>query len=113
MRGASLVLGALLATGCLYACAEGGTRRPSHVATNDCNGAKRPRLPDGKSALVCEEDASGFHWTLSQAPEDHRRCENAPVLLLACTHGQRGLVCMRSPAGDGGSASSEWLPICN
>lgn len=113
MRYVSLLIGALLATAAVYACA-GAPSRPTHTASNDCAGAERPTLPDGKSILTCEQDASGFHWTLSQAPEDLAVCEHAPVLLLGCTRGERGLVCTRTQtrAGDGGYSHSDWLPVC-
>jgi len=103
----SLVLGTSL-----QACAETNTQ-PTHTARSDCSGAERPKLLDGKSVLTCEKDESGYRWTASQSPEDLAACSSSVVLLLGCIRGERGLVCIRTPDGDGGFRGSEWSPVCN
>jgi hypothetical protein len=111
MRYASLPAAVVLAMAAVHACASAPSL-PTHTASNDCRGAERPRLPDGKSILTCAQDGQGFHWTVSQAPADLAACEGAPMLLLGCVHGERGATCTRTPADDGGFTHSDWSPVC-
>ncbi len=107
----SIVVGVGLAAASTQACAD-RTSQPTHTARGDCAGAERPKLPDGKSVLTCEKDENGFHWIASQSPEALASCPSNAVLLLGCTNGERGRVCIRTPDGDGGFKGSEWMPVC-
>lgn len=80
---------------------------------SDCAGASQPSSPDGQSVMTCVQGTSGFHWEVSQSPRDVAACKDAPVILIACRHRQRGLACTRSQVQpDGTYLHSDWHPVC-